>query len=112
MSVVAVAEMYGIAGRRPELVALLEEAERWAAAQPGCRRYTFAAALSDPDRFVLLSEWDNLAALDSHYLSRAFANFQFALDALLARPSKMSIYSVAESVRPLDTKPLDPRHAD
>jgi quinol monooxygenase YgiN len=110
--VVAVAEMFGIAGRRPELVALLEETERWATAQPGCRRYTFAAALSDPDRFVLLSEWDSLAALDGHYLSRAFADFQHRLHGLLARPSEMTIYSGADSVRPLDTKPMDARHAD
>ena len=112
MSVIAVAEMFGIAGRRPELVTLLEESELWAAAQPGCRRYTFAAALTDPDRFVLLSEWDGPEALDAHYRSQAFADFQFGLDGLLAKPSEMTVYSVADSVRPLNTKPMDPRDAD
>jgi quinol monooxygenase YgiN len=112
VSVLAVAEMFGIAGRRRELVALLEDTERWAAAQPGCRRYTFAAALTDRDRIVMVSEWDSLKALDAHYLSQEFADFQFGLDALLARPSKMTIYSIADSVRPLNTKPIDPRHVD
>jgi quinol monooxygenase YgiN len=112
VSVVAVAEMFGIAGRRRELVALLGDAERWAAAQAGCRRYTFAAALADPERFVMVSEWDSMKALDAHYLSQEFADFQFGLDELLARPSKMTVYSVAESVRPLNTRPIDPRHAD
>lgn len=49
--VIAVAEMFGISGRRDELVALLERFERWAAGEPGRRRYTFAAALADPSRF-------------------------------------------------------------
>ena len=112
MSVIAVAEMFGIAGRRPELVALLQDSERRAASQPGCRRYTFAAALADPDRFVLVSAWDSEAALDAHYRSEVFADFQFGLDGLLAKPSEMTVYSAADAVRPLNTKPMDPRDAD
>lgn len=42
MVVVAVADMFGISGRRGELAALLEHFERWAAGEPGCQRYTFA----------------------------------------------------------------------
>ncbi len=112
MSVIAFAELFGIAGRRPELVALLEDAERRVAAEPGCRRYTFAATLADPDRFLLVSEWTEQDALDAHYRSEAFATFQFGLDGLLARPSAMTVYGVAESVRPLDTTQMDPRDAD
>jgi quinol monooxygenase YgiN len=112
VSVVAVAEMFGIIGRRPELVSLLEDSERRAASEPGCRRYTFAATLRDPDRFLLISEWDSQQALDAHYASEAFAGFQFGLDGLLARPSEMTVYRVDEAVRPLNTRPMDPRDAD
>jgi quinol monooxygenase YgiN len=112
VSVVAVAEMFGIIGRRPELVSLLEDSERLAASESGCRRYTFAATLSDPDRFMLISEWDSQQALDAHYASEAFASFQFGLDGLLARPSEMTVYRVDEAVRPLNTRPMDPRDAD
>jgi quinol monooxygenase YgiN len=112
VAVIAVADMFGIGGRRSELVALLERSEREAAAEPGCRRYTFAATLADPDRFVLVSEWDSQEALDAHYGSEAFARFQFGLDGLLARPSEMTVYSVSQSVRPLSTRPMDPRDAD
>ena len=94
--VIAVAEMFGISGRRDELAELLARFERWAAGEPGCRRYTFAAALADPSRFVLLSEWDSKEALDTHYRSEEFADFQFGLDGLLARPSEMTVYSVGE----------------
>jgi quinol monooxygenase YgiN len=110
--VIAVADMSGISGRRHELVDLLERAEREAAAQPGCRRYTFAATLADLDRFVLVSEWDSQDALDAHYRSEAFARFQFGLEGLLARPSEMTMYAVAEAVRPQNMSPMDPRDAD
>jgi quinol monooxygenase YgiN len=53
MIVIAVAEMFGISTRRDELATLLERFERWAAGEPGCRRYIFSAALADPSRFVL-----------------------------------------------------------
>jgi quinol monooxygenase YgiN len=109
MAVIAVAEMFGISGRREELTRLLE---RWAAGEPGCRRYVFAAALADPSRFVLFSEWESQEALDTHYRSEAFADFQLSLDGLLARPSELTVYSLESAVRPTDTRPMDPRDAD
>jgi quinol monooxygenase YgiN len=112
MAVIAVAEMFGVSGRREELTRLLERFERWAAGEPGCRRYVFAAALTDPNRFVLFSEWESQDALDAHYRSEAFADFQFSLDGLLARPSELTVYSLESAVRPTDTRPMDPRDAD
>ena len=112
MSVVAVADLLGISGRRQELRAVLAGAERDAAGQPGCVRYSFAATVADPDHFLLVSEWRDQAALDAHYASTGFANFQFSLDCLLARPSQMTLYSVSGSARPLSSSPLDPRDAD
>jgi len=93
-------------------VSLLERFEEQAAREPGCHRFTFAASLADPDRFVLVSEWDGRAALDEHYRSQAFAEFQFRLHGLLGRPSKLAVYAPAGAVRPLNTRPMDPRDAD
>jgi len=112
MVVVAVAEMVGISGRRDDLASLLESFERWAAGEPGCNRYTFAATLSDPTRFILVSEWDSDEALEAHYRSEAFADFQFGLDGLLSRPSELTVYSAEGAVRPMNTRPMDPRDAD
>ncbi len=112
MAVIAVADLFAISGRRIELVALLERSEPDAAVQPGCRRYTFAVTLADPDRFVLISEWDNQEALDAHYGSTAFASFQLELYGLLARPSEMIVHAVEDSARLLDARPMDPRDAD
>jgi quinol monooxygenase YgiN len=66
VAVVVVADMFGISGRRSELVEVLKRSERAAGAEPGCRRYTYATTLTDPDRFVLISEWASQEALDAH----------------------------------------------
>jgi quinol monooxygenase YgiN len=112
VAVIVVADLFGLSGRRGELVALLESFEREAAAEPGCRRYTFASTVADPDRFMLLGEWDSQEALEAHYRSDSFAGFQLGLHGLLAQPSGMTVHSVADSVRPVDTRPMDPRDAD
>ena len=112
MIVIAVAELFGISGRRDELASLLERFERWAAGEPGCMRYTFAASLADPSRFVLVSEWESQEALDAHYQSGEFADFQFGLDGLLARPSELTVLSAVGAVHPPNTQPMDPRDAD
>ena len=67
MAVIAVAEMFGISGRRAELARVFgpltpprdaaRSVCRRGGAEPGCRRYIFAATLTDPSRFVLVSEW-------------------------------------------------------
>jgi quinol monooxygenase YgiN len=110
--VIAIADMFGISGRRLELAALLERFEPLAAGDPGCRRYTFTATLADPSRFVLVSEWESQEALDAHYRSKAFADFQFGLEGLLARPSALTVYTAKGAVRPSNTRPMDPRDAD
>jgi quinol monooxygenase YgiN len=112
MSIIAVADLFGISGRREELVTVLVDAEHHAADEPGCVRYTFAATIADPDHFVLIGEWRDEAAMEAHYASSAFATFQLALDGLLARPSEMTVYSVTGAARPLASGPMDPRDAD
>ena len=106
------ADIYGIAGRRQELIAALAAAERDATAQDGCLRYSVAATLDDLDHFVTFSTWRDRAAIDAHYGSREFATFQMALDGLLARPSEMTMYDVSSEVRPVPSGPMDPRDAD
>jgi quinol monooxygenase YgiN len=112
MAVIAIAEMFGISGRRDELAMLLERFGGWAGGEPACRRYIFAASLADSSRFVLVSEWETDDALDAHYRSQAFADFQLGLDGLLARPSASTVYSAEGAVRPSSTSPMDPRDAD
>ena len=112
MVVIAIAEMFGISGRRDELATLLERFGNWAGGEPGCKRYIFAATMADPSRFILVSEWERPEDLASHHRSQPFADFQLGLDGLLARPSELTVYSAEGAVRPLNTRPMDPRDAD
>jgi quinol monooxygenase YgiN len=112
MSVIAVADMYGVGGRREDLRAVLAEGQRAAAGKDGCLRYAFSSRLDEPDRYVLLSEWRDQAAMDAHYASAEFAVFQASLHGLLARPSEMVVYTVAGAARPVASRPMDPRDAD
>ena len=112
MPVLAIGDVFGISGRRDELLAALTADERDAAAQPGCVRYSFAATIADPDHFVVVGEWRDRAAMDAHYASEAFARYQFALDGLLARPSELTEYAVSGAARPVASGPMDPRDAD
>jgi hypothetical protein len=54
----------------------------------------------------------NPGGLDAHYRSQEFADFQLGLDGLLARPSESTVYSAEGAVRPVNTRPMDPRDAD
>jgi quinol monooxygenase YgiN len=110
--VLVIADIYGIAGRRQELVAALTSFAGEASTQDGCLRYTVAATLDDPDRYVTVSHWRDEAAVDAHYRSPTFAGFQMALDGLLARPSEATVFSASETLRPLPSAPMDPRDAD
>ena len=112
MPVIAIAEIFGISGRRDDLRALLARTEQHVRELPGSRRYVFAARLDAPDQYVLLSEWDTLESMDAYHRSKQFARYQFELNGLLARPSEMTVYSVTDTVRPVPSGPLDPRDAD
>lgn len=111
MPVIAVAEIFGISGRRSELLDVLTRAERHVRQLPGVRRYAFAARLDAPDEFVLISEWDSHDALVAYHRSERFAAYQLDLHGLLARPSEMTIYSVIDELRPVPSGPPDPRDA-
>jgi quinol monooxygenase YgiN len=107
-----IAEMFGSVSLRSELRALLADAEREAAGHDGCLRYTVASTLADPDRYLVVEEWRDEAALEAHYASPEFQRFQFALHGLLVRSSDAKIHTVAATVRPAASGPIDPRDAD
>ena len=112
MPIIAIAEIFGISGRRSELAALLTRSEQHAREFPGARRYVFAADLETPDHFVLVSEWDTHDAMAAYHRSQQFARYQFQLHGLVTRASEMTVYSVTDAVRPVPSGPPDPRDAD
>jgi quinol monooxygenase YgiN len=112
MAVIAITDIFGVAGRRAELLELLRRTEQHVRGLPGARGYAFAERLDTADQFVLVAEWDTHDSMDAYHRSDEFTRFQLDLDGLLARPSEMTIYSVTGAVRPVPSGPLDPRDAD
>ena len=112
MPVIAIADLYGLGGRRAELAALFRDTEAQARGTPGCRRYVFAVRGDVPDEYVLVSEWETQEAMEAYHRSDAFARYQFEVADLLARPSEMTVYTVTHVVKPIAGGPLDPRRAD
>jgi quinol monooxygenase YgiN len=111
-SVVVVGDIHTLIGRKREVVELLRETQDRARVEPGCVSYAFAEIVADPGRYVVIQEWRDGDALQEHYGSDAFKNYQARIGALLVRPSEVRIHRVAETVRPADPGPMDPRRAN
>lgn len=112
MTVVAVAHIEGIHGRRAELVELMRATAAAAREHPGCLAYDFTAAVDDPDHFVLVAEWRDDPSLRAYYASASFAAYQEGLLGLLARPSELRLHHVERTERPASAGVMDPREAD
>jgi quinol monooxygenase YgiN len=109
--VVVVGQVHTLLGRRAELLELLEDTQTRAREEPGCVAYDFAEAVGDPGRFVVVQEWRDAAAMEAHYRSDAYTDYQARIGDLLARPSEVRIHHVRETLRPEGGEPLDPRRA-
>lgn len=66
-------------------------------AEPGCREYTFAADLSDPDVFHLFEHWDSEESLKAHFKTPHMAEFMGVAGELLAGPVDGTRFDVAGS---------------
>jgi quinol monooxygenase YgiN len=111
-SVVVVGDVYTLAGRRDDVIALLRDTQERIRPQPGCVSFSFAEVVGDPGHYLVVEEWSDDAALRTHFRSDAFTSYQENVGELLARPSEVRIHRVSETTRPVDSGPLDPRRAD
>ena len=81
----------------------MAEASRHALAEDGCISFTFAEVLEEPGHFVVLERWGDEQAIERHYRSPAFADYQRTIARLLVRESEYSLYRVQETSHPLDS---------
>jgi quinol monooxygenase YgiN len=110
--IVAIADVYAqIPQRRAVQRAMLGAAEQ-AREHDGCVSFVFAEVLEDPGHFLLVQRWRDQDALDAHYRSSSFAEYQQAIAPLLVRDTELQVDRVTETVRPLNTSPLDTDHDD
>ncbi|MDA0162865.1 antibiotic biosynthesis monooxygenase [Solirubrobacter ginsenosidimutans] len=108
-SQVVVAKLAGLAGRVAELRTLLAERAVAVRAEDGCAGYEVAELLDAPASFVIVQTWTSSEALRAHYATEEHAEYQHAVDELLATPSEVVIHQVGSTTRPsVSTSPTDP----
>ena len=105
--IVAVGDIYAQIPRREEVTELMRATQDRARGQPGCGYFAFAETLDDPGHFVVLQQWRDQRALDEHYASDVFADYESQIGPLLVRSSELRIHEVAASARPIGSSALD-----
>jgi quinol monooxygenase YgiN len=110
--IVVVGDLHALVGRRDQLLELLAETQARAREEPGCVSYAFAEVVGEPGRLLVCQEWDSEPALEQHYRSSGFADYQQRVGEFLARPSDVRIHHIRETLLPQAGAPMDPRRAD
>jgi len=106
-----IAHVHGLAGRRAELRALLDELATAARDEPGCLEFQVLER-SDPGEMVLIAAWNGTEALRAHFATSHYRRYREAVGALLARPSDVTVHYVSQTVRAVDPDPPDPATFD
>ena len=81
-----------------DAVAAMETASR---AEAGCRDYTFAVELNDPDRLRITECWADTAALKSHFETPHMAAFNQAMASAGSRSVNIACYEASEIPFPI-----------
>ena len=110
--IVVVGDLDVLVGRRDELLELLADTQAQARQEPGCESYAFAEVAGEPGHVLICQEWADEPALEEHYRSAAFAQYQQRVGEFLARPSEVRIHQVGQTLRPQGAATMDPRRAD
>jgi quinol monooxygenase YgiN len=106
---VVVAKLAGLTGRAAELRTLLTDRAVVVRNEDGCLGYDVAERLDEPVSFVIVQTWTSLDTMRAHFSGTAQADYQHAVDELLAKPSEVVIHEVSSTTRPsASTSPTDP----
>ena len=105
--IVALGDVYAqLQGRDAAAQAMLE-AQRAALQQDGCISFAFAETLGEPGHYVVVQRWSDRDALESHFRSESFFRYQAAISPLLVRESELTLHTVEDAVRPVDSEVHD-----
>ena len=96
---IALGDVYAQIERREEVRELMRATQASAREQAGCDYYAFAETLDDPGHFVLVQRWRDRAALEEHYRSQAFADYQARIAPLLVRTTELRLFEAQTSAR-------------
>jgi heme-degrading monooxygenase HmoA len=85
--VTEIADIQVVAGAEADFVAAYESVRQVLASTPGCRSARMTQCIETPTRFVLLVEWDSVAAHEQNFrASERFAQWRGALGPHFAQP--------------------------
>jgi quinol monooxygenase YgiN len=104
---IALGDVYAQIERREEVRELMRATQARAREAEGCEYYTFAETLDDPGHFVLAQRWRDRAALEEHYGSQAFADYQAQIGPLLVRTSELRLFDAQTSARLVNRDPIE-----
>jgi quinol monooxygenase YgiN len=105
--IIALGDIHAQIPRREEVRELMRATQARVREQPGCLSYTFAETLDDPGGFVIVQQWRDQNALERHYRSQAFADYQAGIADRLVRTSELRLHVVQESLLPVDSSVID-----
>jgi len=102
--IVALGDVYVQVRRRQAAAEAMLAEQRAALEQDGCLSFAFAETLDEPGHYVVTQRWSGRDALEEHYRSEAFFRYQAAISPLLVRDSELSVHTVQDEVRALDSE--------
>jgi quinol monooxygenase YgiN len=105
--IIALGDVYAQLPRVEAVRELMRETQARAGEQPGCISYAFAQSLDDPAHFVLVQQWRDREALEEHYRSPAFANYQAQIAKQIVHTSELRLHEVQTSYALVDSSRLD-----
>jgi quinol monooxygenase YgiN len=106
--IIASGDIYARISDREQVTALMCATQERVREQPGCLYYAFAETLDDPGHFVVVAQWQDQGALDAHYRSEVFADYQAQVGVHLVRSSELRVFEASGALS-VEPQPIDPQ---
>jgi quinol monooxygenase YgiN len=110
--IIALGDIYARITDRDGVRELMRSTQMRVREQPGCEYYAFSESLDDPGHFVVTQRWQDRDALERHYRSEAFADYQAGIGAVLVRTSELRVYEAGAGFAPVTHAPIEPQRDD
>ncbi|HUH80289.1 MAG TPA: antibiotic biosynthesis monooxygenase [Solirubrobacteraceae bacterium] len=104
--ILGVGDVYVQVPHRQVAERAMQAAREHALAQDGCLGFVFAEVMADPGHFVVLESWSDQQAVEQHYGSPGYADYQRTIAPLLVHDSEYRLHVVAETLHPVDTRTI------
>jgi quinol monooxygenase YgiN len=110
--IIALGDVFAQIPERDRVRELMRATQASVREAPGCISYVFAETVDDPGHFVIVQRWRDRAALEDHFRSQAFADYQAQIGQSLVRTSELRVHTVQASYAPFDSGPIEPVQTD